>query len=61
MQGTSRLLDAGEVAARLNLPVTWVRDAARRGELPSLKLGHYRRFRSEDVESYIAAKAGGAT
>jgi excisionase family DNA binding protein len=57
MHGTGRLLDASEVAKRLNLPVTWVREAARRGELPSLKLGHYRRFRSEDVEAWLSKQA----
>jgi excisionase family DNA binding protein len=54
----SRLLDSDEVAERLNLPPTWVREAARRGELPSLKLGHYRRFRSEDVETWLTKQAG---
>jgi excisionase family DNA binding protein len=49
-----RLLDAAAVAERLHVPETWVRDMARQGRLPSVKLGHYVRFRAEDVDRFVA-------
>jgi hypothetical protein len=33
------LVDAGEVAERLGVPVTWVREATRAGYLPHVRLG----------------------
>jgi excisionase family DNA binding protein len=57
----SRLLDADEVAALLNVPVSWVREHARNGHLPVVRLGRYTRFRRDAVLGYIAAQeAGGA-
>ncbi len=52
-QDGDRLLDAKSAAKRLCVPVSWIRDAARRGELPSIELGHYRRFRIEDLDRFI--------
>jgi excisionase family DNA binding protein len=52
--GFPRLMNAGQLAEHLSLPETWVREQARIGELPSIKLGHYVRFRLEDVKRYIA-------
>ena len=46
------LLTAREAAEHLNVPVSWVRERARTGRLPSVRLGHYRRFRLEDLERY---------
>src|SRR5262245_23472817 len=37
-------IDAAEVARRLSLPDTYIEELARRGELPSVKLGKYRRY-----------------
>ena len=68
--GNGRLLDAEEVAARLNVPVSWVHRAAREGRLPAIKLGRYTRFDPADVDRWIATQkdapaphqpAGGAT
>lgn len=47
------LLTAGEVAARLRVPLTWVYRAARDGDLPSVRCGRYRRFDAADVERWI--------
>jgi len=47
------LLDAKTAAKRLCVPVSWIRDMSRRGELPSIELGHYRRFRIEDLDRFI--------
>jgi hypothetical protein len=36
---TERLLDATEVAERLNVPVSWVRESTRSGAMPWAELG----------------------
>ena len=56
------LLTAADVADLLKVETKWVerRAAANKKkpevppEIPSVKVGHYRRFRLEDVETYIA-------
>jgi excisionase family DNA binding protein len=53
-----RLLTAGEVAARLKVPRSWVYRAAREGDLPSVRCGRYRRFDEGDVEHWIARQKG---
>jgi excisionase family DNA binding protein len=47
------LRTADEVAARLQVPKTWVYRAAREGALPSVHCGRYRRFDDRDVERWI--------
>jgi excisionase family DNA binding protein len=54
-----RLLDAGEVAALLSVPQSWVREHARNGHLPVVRLGRYTRFRREAVLAYIEAQERG--
>jgi excisionase family DNA binding protein len=49
------LLSAEAAAKSFGVPKTWISEAARRGELPSVKLGHYVRFKPEDLESFIKA------
>ena len=44
------LLTAKQVAVLWNVPETWVREQARMGKLPSIRLGHYVRFRRPDIE-----------
>lgn len=48
---TDRLLDAREVAERLGVPVSWVRESARSGAIPCVRLGRYVRFDSRDVDA----------
>jgi excisionase family DNA binding protein len=50
---THQLRDADHVARRLGVPKTWVYGAARRGELPSVRCGRYRRFDDRDIDRYI--------
>ena len=38
---TDRLLDANEVAERLHVPVSWVRESTRSGAMPCVELGRY--------------------
>jgi excisionase family DNA binding protein len=55
----TRLLTPQQVAARLQVPTSRVYAAARRGELPSLKLGKYRRFDEATLEAWIARQLDG--
>ncbi len=50
------LVTAGELAAHLNLPESWVRNEERLGRIPSVRLGKYIRFRVSEVERAIAQK-----
>jgi excisionase family DNA binding protein len=52
------LLGAAELAARLGLAESWVRDAARRGRIPCIHAGAHLRFDLADV--LAAMKAGQA-
>lgn len=56
---SATLLTAEEVAARLQVPTGWVYAAARRGELPSVRLGRYVRFRAEALERWLAERESG--
>jgi excisionase family DNA binding protein len=58
-QPSSQLLTAPEPAKILNVPESWVREQARLGELPSVKLGHYVRFRSDEVRALLARGQSG--
>jgi excisionase family DNA binding protein len=47
------LLTAAEVATLLGVPLSWVRDQSRRGRIPTVTLGRYRRYRLEAIEAWI--------
>jgi Helix-turn-helix domain len=49
-----RLLTAKKVSELWSLPESWIRDQARRGKLPSVKRGHYVRFRLSDLERFLS-------
>ncbi len=62
MSDTDRLLDAGELAAVLHVPVSWVRQESREGRIPCVRLGRYVRFDRSDVLAWVERqKAGGST
>jgi excisionase family DNA binding protein len=50
---SDRLLDAKAVADRLGVPETWVRESARSGAMPCVRLGRYVRFDLADVERWL--------
>ena len=50
---SGRLLDAAEVAARLNVPVSWVRESTRSGAMPYITLGRYKRYDLADVKDWL--------
>jgi excisionase family DNA binding protein len=56
----SKLLAARELAELFGVPESWVREQARLGNLPSFKLGHYVRFRIEEVERFLTQRASQA-
>jgi len=52
-----RLLAANDVAELLGVPRTFVYTLARRGDLPTVRVGErYVRFRAEALEQWIAAQ-----
>lgn len=52
------LLDSDAVAVLLGVPATWVRSEARAGRMPSIKLGHYRRFVRAEVVAWLEQQRG---
>ena len=57
----AKLLTAEEVAERLDVGVKWVWAQARAGRIPHVKLGRYKRFRSEAIDAWLAQlEDGGA-
>jgi hypothetical protein len=55
----SPLVDAAGMAAHLRAPVSWVRDAQRRGKIPHIKLGgKYIRFCIADVDAKLRETTG---
>jgi excisionase family DNA binding protein len=53
----SRLLNAQEVAAALNMGLSTVYMLVERGELSSIRIGRSVRIRLEDLEKFIESKA----
>lgn len=59
--GADSLLTAAQVAQLLGVPVSWVYEQSRRGQIPTVTLGRYRRYRLEAIEAWVEAiEAGGA-
>ena len=54
-----RLLTAAEVADRLAVTERWVKDSARRNDLPSVALGRYRRFHWPSIQAWLAQQHRG--
>jgi hypothetical protein len=51
-----KLLTAGQLAERLNLPESWVRSEERAGRIASVRLGKYVRFRLSVLERSLAER-----
>jgi excisionase family DNA binding protein len=47
------LLTVEQAAERANVPESWIRQAVKDGRLPSVKLGHYRRIKPDDLRQLI--------
>jgi excisionase family DNA binding protein len=55
--GESALLSAPQVAKLFDVPESWVREQARLGTLPSIRLGHYVRFKAEEIQRFVAERS----
>lgn len=55
--GESALLSTPQVAKLFEVPESWVREQARLGTLPSIRLGHYVRFKAEEIQRFVAERA----
>ena len=53
------LLDSAAAAALLNVRVSWVRDAARLGQLPCLRVGRHLRFTRVMLEEWLDGQFAG--
>ncbi|HVC08233.1 MAG TPA: helix-turn-helix domain-containing protein [Solirubrobacterales bacterium] len=47
------LLTASQVAQLLGVPKTWVYKQSRKGGIPTVTLGRYRRYRAEAIEAWL--------
>lgn len=47
------LLTADQVARMLGVPKSWVYEQSRKGRIPTVTLGRYRRYRSEAIARWI--------
>lgn len=55
----STLIDAETAAGLLGVKTTWVMDAARRGQLPHVKVGRYTRFFEDELLEWARARQRG--
>ena len=53
MEEGRALLTAEEVAELLGMGVDWVWEQSRRGRIPTVRLGRYRRYRREAIERWL--------
>lgn len=47
------LLTANEVADLLGVPASWIYEQSRRGRIPTVTLGRYRRYRRQTIEAWL--------
>jgi hypothetical protein len=55
-QPPSELMDAKGIASALSLPVSWIREKARQGEIPCTKAGRYVRFSLLAVQEALGSR-----
>jgi excisionase family DNA binding protein len=56
---SDRLLTADELADRLNVPTTWVREQTRAGGIPHVRLGRYRRYDGPAIVAWLETQRAG--
>lgn len=56
-ESANRLLTAKEVADMLQMSEEFIHEVARRGDLPCVRLGRYRRFKVDEVTEWVEAKS----
>jgi predicted DNA-binding transcriptional regulator AlpA len=55
------MVDVRELHRRYGPPTSWWYSRAEAGEIPSFKLGKYRRFKISDIERWLEAQRQGPT
>ena len=50
------LLDVDQAAARLGVPIRWIRRAIAERRIPFVKVGRYVRFVPDDLDAYVGAR-----
>jgi excisionase family DNA binding protein len=55
----SPLLTAAQVARMLGVPKSWVYEQSRKGAIPTVNLGRYRRYRAEAIAHWIESREAG--
>jgi excisionase family DNA binding protein len=60
MSGNGRLLDAGQVAERLQMRVDFVYALARQERIPHLRFGRTLRFRAEAIDRWLEESERGS-
>jgi excisionase family DNA binding protein len=58
-EGPGALVGAQEVAAALGVPISWIRERTRAGEVPHYSLGKYRRYRLSEVLAWAEKQKAG--
>jgi len=53
------LLSAGQVAQMLGVPKSWVYEQSRKGRIPTVTLGRYRRYRAEAITCWVEGLESG--
>jgi excisionase family DNA binding protein len=51
---TGSLVTAAEVAEHLGVPTSWVYEQSRRGRIPTVTLGRYRRYRLDSIDAWLS-------
>lgn len=58
---SERLLNAEEVAHHVGMTPNWIYSETRKGRIPHLKLGRYRRYRASAINHWLAELEDGPT
>jgi excisionase family DNA binding protein len=54
-----KLVSVKDLAERHSMKASWFYQAAERGDIPSYKIGKYRRFRLSEVERWLETRRNG--
>jgi predicted DNA-binding transcriptional regulator AlpA len=55
------LITAEQAGELLSVPASWLMSAARKGQVPHRKLGHYTRFDAAELRAWLDAQARGTS
>lgn len=58
---TENLMTGSQAAELLNVPLSWIYAKSETGELPSIKIGRYRRFVRAELEAWLARQRESAS